>query len=113
MRTIFILTVFFYSPICFAFQDSLTWRSRLKELTISMPRASAEEIIAKARGMKTKYDVNAMDLRNIVVYKLDDDFVLVVNYKSGIPRTRLADPGGGETKAIDGSLISYDVLRID
>ncbi len=110
-KFIFLFVLVIYSTPCFA--DAAEWRAHLASLTENMPRAQAENVIAAARTVKTTYDINAMDIRRTVVYRLDEEFVLVANYEPGMPRARAAEPGQGETMPIDGHLISYEVIRID
>jgi hypothetical protein len=84
------------------------WMEKLKELKSEMPRADAEKIIEAVRGIKSTYDLYAMDISDIVVYRLDERCVLVVCYEPGFPAPRTSIPGGDQPPK-DGKYVKHRV----
>jgi hypothetical protein len=84
------------------------WMEKLKEFKSEMPRADAEKIIETVRGIKSTYDLYAMDTSDIVVYRLDERCVLVVCYEPGFPAPRTSIPGG-DRPPIDGKYLKHRV----
>ena len=70
------------------------WVEEFKELQPNMSRLETEKIIEKIREIKSTYDVYAMDISDIVVYKLDQKHVLLVWYKPGTPAPTIITSDG-------------------
>ena len=84
---------------------------RKVNLVAGMKRLDAERIIADATGVKSKYDLYAMDASREVRYR-DGTTVLVVRYKPGSPAPWVKMPDGHaeHLPPMDGEVLSWEFL---
>ena len=84
-------------------------RLRQVKLVVGMKRVEAERLIAEATGVKSKYDLHAMDTSSEVRYS-DGTTVLIVRYKPGSPAPTIALPDGGRRSypPVDGEVLSWE-----
>ena len=81
---------------------------RQVKLAAGMKRAEAERLIAQATGVKSTYDLNAMDTSREVTYR-HGSVTLIVQYQPGAPAPTISLPNGnrGSYPPIDGEVISW------
>ncbi|MFA6174760.1 MAG: hypothetical protein WC701_13945 [Kiritimatiellales bacterium] len=81
------------------------------KLAVGTTRLDAERIIADATGVKSKYDLYAMDTSLEVRYQ-DGSTVLLVHYKPGSPAPWVTTPDGHaqHLPPIDGEVLSWEFL---
>ena len=90
-----------------------SWQTEFTGLVSGLYRVSTEEKIAKIRGIKSTYELWAMDTSALVAYQLDSTAILLVAYKPGRPAPHVvAGSGSGGHPPVDGMLISYQVLGL-
>jgi hypothetical protein len=82
-------------------------------LVVGMKRLDAEQAIADATGLKSRYDIHAMDTSREVQYR-DGDTILVVKYKPGAPAPLFTNNDGQVQglPPIDGEVISWTVETV-
>lgn len=82
---------------------------RRVRLSVGMKRLEAERVIAEATGVKSRYDLHAMDTSREVRYR-DGSTVLVVRYKPGSPAPWIATPDGAaqHLPPVDGEVLSWE-----
>ena len=85
--------------------------SRLAQvkLAVGMQRLEAERLIAQATGLKSKYDLYAMDTSSEVRYS-DGTVTLIVRYKPGSPGPTIQLPDGNRQgyPPMDGEVLSWE-----
>ncbi|MCY2928884.1 MAG: HEAT repeat domain-containing protein, partial [Planctomycetota bacterium] len=85
--------------------------SRLAQvkLAVGMSRLEAERLIAQATGVKSKYDLYAMDTSSEVRYS-DGTVILIVRYKPGSPAPTIQLPDGNRQgyPPMDGEVLSWE-----
>ncbi|MEI7835391.1 MAG: hypothetical protein WCK05_03170 [Planctomycetota bacterium] len=74
-----------------------------------MSRLEAERLIAQATGVKSKYDLYAMDTSSEVRYS-DGTVILIVRYKPGSPAPTIQLPDGSRQgyPPMDGDVLSWE-----
>ena len=89
-------------------------RLRAVELVAGMKRLEAERLIAAATGVKSIYDLHAMNTSKEVTYR-DGAEALIVKYKPGIPAPTFIVPGGGRQTlpAVDGEVIAWEFVPVE
>jgi hypothetical protein len=89
-------------------------RLRAIELVAGMKRLEAERLIAAATGVKSIYDLHAMNTSKEVAYR-DGAEALIVKYKPGIPAPTFILPDGGHRTlpAVDGEVISWEFVPVE
>ncbi len=89
------------------------WQAEFNGLSSGMPREVSEEKIARIRGVKSTYELWAMDTSALVAYQLDANSVLLVTYQPGTPAAHVAagSKSGGHPP-VDGVLLHYEVLEL-
>ena len=92
-----------------AMRGETTSPLRQVKLAVGMKRLEAERVIAEATGVKSGYDLHAMDTSREVRYR-DGSTVLVVRYKPGSPAPWIATPDGGaqHLPPVDGEVLSWE-----
>jgi hypothetical protein len=87
---------------------------RQVKLVAGMKRAEAERLIAEATGVKSTYDVRAMDTAREVTYR-QGSVSLIVQYQPGAPAPTIALPNGSRESypPIDGEVISWSFATED
>lgn len=88
-------------------------RLRAIELVAGMKRLEAERLIAAATGVKSTYDLHAMNTDREVTYR-DGSEALIVKYKPGLPAPTFKMPDGGHQTlpAVDGEVISWEFVPV-
>ncbi len=114
MKTLVLVTSLFLAASSHAGEGSVaTWQPKFIDLTQGMPRQQAEAEIAKARGVKSAYELWAMDTSDLVAYRLDSRTILLVTYKPGTPAAHVAAGyGHAGHPPVDGTLVSYRLLAL-
>jgi hypothetical protein len=101
-------------PAAFTREDESTKTSngdsplRRVKLAVGMKRVEAEQLIAEATGVRSKYDLHAMDVSPEARYE-DGQGVLVVRYRPGTPAPLVTMSNGGSEHLppIDGEVLSW------
>ncbi|MEO8463799.1 MAG: hypothetical protein ABI640_00520 [Gammaproteobacteria bacterium] len=89
------------------------WQDEFVGLSSGMSRELTEAKIAQIRGVKSTYELWAMDTTALVAYQLDSNAILLVTYKPGTPAAHVA--AGSESHGhppVDGVLLDYQVLEL-
>ena len=115
MKTMLLILSLFFPASSYAESRSVaSWQSEFSELAPGMSRVSTEEMIAKIRGVKSSYELWAMDTSALVAYQLDSMTILLATYKPGKPAAHVAaeSPSSGHPPE-DGVLLNYQVLELN
>ena len=115
MKALVLVLSLLLSTSIHAGTDSIaTWQAKFIELTQGMPREQAEAKIAQVRGVKSTYELWAMDTSDLVAYGLDSKTILLVTYKPGTPAAHVAAGSGHDGHPpVDGTLVRYQLLKLE
>lgn len=106
-----LLSLGLVAPAAAQTKSPATWQAEFQNLVTGLPRVQAEREIARIRNVKSTYELYAMDTSAWVAYRLDDQTILLVNYRPGTPAAHGINGQGGHAP-VDGTLLTYQTLQL-